>query len=140
MGFILPFALTFVAIPLETFVHSARQRAGRRSGRWRCAAPAFALRLLGNAAAALGELLVRLYDVVIFLPLWVRTPCVAGRRRVPRSGRSRPASGVSQVHRWPVPAPAMDARPSPRPSRGRGRGGRCHDAAIALPAGGRWPC
>jgi len=70
MGFILPFALTFVAIPLETFVHSVRHVLGAGLGvalRW----TAFALRLLGNMAAATAELLVRLYDLIVCLPLWI---------------------------------------------------------------------
>lgn len=32
---------------------------------------AFLLRLLGNIASYLGELMVNLYDVVIFPPLWI---------------------------------------------------------------------
>jgi hypothetical protein len=69
MGFILPFALTFVAIPLETFVHSGRNVLGAGLALF-LRALAFMLRLGGNAARALGELLVAVYDVVIFLPLW----------------------------------------------------------------------
>jgi len=70
MGFILPFALTFVAIPLESFINSFRTVAGKVavvSLRWL----AFLLRLIGNIATYLGELLVNLYDLVIFPPLWV---------------------------------------------------------------------
>jgi hypothetical protein len=69
MGFILPFALMFVAIPLETFVGSARNVLGAGLALTLRGA-AFGLRLAGNAAQAVGELLVNLYDVVIFLPLW----------------------------------------------------------------------
>ena len=78
MGFILPFALTFVAIPLETFVHSSRTVLGTGlalSLRW----TAFALRLFGSASQALGELLVDVYDVVIFLPLWIERRLQANR-------------------------------------------------------------
>ena len=70
MGFILPFALTFVAIPLETFVHSLRTVLGL------CAVGclrglATALRLLGAGCRYLGRFMVDVYDIVIFLPLWL---------------------------------------------------------------------
>jgi len=70
MGFILPFALTFVAIPLESFVSSSRTVMGKVAViflRWL----AFFLRLLGNITNHLGELLVNLYDLVIFPSLWM---------------------------------------------------------------------
>jgi hypothetical protein len=70
LGFVLPFALTFVAIPLESFVQSFRTVAGSVMAalmRW----IAFVLRLLGNISLHLGKLLVNLYDLLIFPPLWV---------------------------------------------------------------------
>ncbi|MDY6881835.1 MAG: hypothetical protein V2J25_10280 [Desulfatiglans sp.] len=70
MGFILPFALTFVAIPLESFINSSRTVIGVFLVgilRW----VAFLLRLAGNIAAYTGELLVNIYDLCIFPPLWV---------------------------------------------------------------------
>ena len=70
MGFILPFALTFVAIPLESFVHALRTVLGLLlAGSLR--ALAAVLRLVGDGCRYLGRLLVDLYDVVIFLPLWL---------------------------------------------------------------------
>ncbi len=70
MGFILPFALVFVAIPLETFVHSLRTVLGLLgSGALRGLA-AF-LRVLGNVFRYSGVLLVDLYDLIIFAPLWL---------------------------------------------------------------------
>ena len=70
MGFILPFALTFVAIPLESFISSSRTVMGFvLVGLLR--GTAFLLRLMGNIASYLGELLVNLYDVLIFPPLWI---------------------------------------------------------------------
>jgi hypothetical protein len=70
MGFILPFALTFVAIPLESFVHSSRTVMGVvMAGLLR--GLAFLLRLFGNIVRYLGEFLVNVYDLVIFPPLWV---------------------------------------------------------------------
>ena len=70
MGFILPFALAFVAIPLESFVHAFRTVVGGL-----CAALlnalAFALRLMGNVARYAGEFFVNLYDLMIFPSLWL---------------------------------------------------------------------
>lgn len=69
MGFILPFALTFVAIPLETFVHSLRTVVGLLAiGVLRTAS--LALRLFGNGFRYLGKLLTHLYDLPLFIPLW----------------------------------------------------------------------
>lgn len=68
LGFILPFALAFVAIPLEYFIYSARTVAG--------ALLVMAIRGLGllartiaSTAKQVGHTLIMLYDVVIFLPL-----------------------------------------------------------------------
>ncbi|UCF84828.1 MAG: hypothetical protein JSV50_04140 [Desulfobacteraceae bacterium] len=70
MGFILPFALTFVAIPLESFVNSSRTVMGYVFvGLLR--GTALLLRLIGNIAYYIGELMVNLYDVLIFPPLWI---------------------------------------------------------------------
>jgi len=70
MGFILPFALTFVAIPLESFVNASRTVGGVVAAmvlRW----IAFMFRLLGNTAKYASEFLVDVYDVLIFPPLWI---------------------------------------------------------------------
>ncbi len=69
MGFILPFALTFVAIPLETFVHSLRTVVGLIIiGLLRFIS--LTLRLCGNGCRHLGALLTHLYDLPLFIPLW----------------------------------------------------------------------
>ncbi len=70
MGFILPFALTFVAIPLESFVQSFRTVMGvflvlLLRG------IAFLLRLIGNIFLHAGQLLINIYDILIVPPLWV---------------------------------------------------------------------
>lgn len=72
MGFILPFALVFVAIPLETFVHSLRTVVGLLAiGVLR--AVSLLLRLVGNGCRRLGVLLTHLYDLPLFIPLWWAT-------------------------------------------------------------------
>ncbi|MDH4047113.1 MAG: hypothetical protein OEV63_03130, partial [Gammaproteobacteria bacterium] len=69
MGFILPFALTFVAIPLETFVHSLRTIFGLLAiGALRTIA--LMLRLLGSGSRYVCVLLAQLYDLPLFIPLW----------------------------------------------------------------------
>jgi len=70
MGFILPFALTFVAIPLETFVHSVRTVVGLMAiGFLRLVS--VVLRLVGNGFRYSGALVEHLYDLPIFIPLWL---------------------------------------------------------------------
>lgn len=69
MGFILPFALTFVAIPLETFVHSLRTVVGLVAiGMLRFLA--LSLRVLGSGFRHLGVIVTQLYDLPLFIPLW----------------------------------------------------------------------
>jgi hypothetical protein len=69
MGFILPFALTFVAIPLETFVHSLRTVVGLIAiGVLRFVSLVF--RLAGSGLRNLSVLLTHLYDLPLFIPLW----------------------------------------------------------------------
>jgi hypothetical protein len=80
MGFVLPFALTFVAIPLESFIHASRVVGGQLAvGLVRAAA--FSMTLSGFAADHAGKGLKNLYDVVIFLPLRVEEAVVASRAR-----------------------------------------------------------
>jgi hypothetical protein len=70
MGFILPFILTFVAIPLESFVESSRTILGLIAA-WMLRSLAFALRLIGNLGYYIGRLTINLYDLVIFPALWL---------------------------------------------------------------------
>ena len=87
MGFVLPFALTFVAIPLESFVHSLRTVLGVAAiGFLRGLAAV--LRIIGSGCGHLGRFLVDVYDVVIFLPLWVEQ-----QARGHANGAGKPARG-----------------------------------------------
>ena len=85
LGFILPFALAFIAIPLESLIHSARTVGGvALAAAVRCLA--FALRLLGNVVKHMSRVLVRLYDVAIVLPLIIEQVANGARRRaVPKA-------------------------------------------------------
>ncbi len=70
MGFILPFALVFVAIPLENFIHSLRTVLGFVAASF-LRGLAMTLRLLGNIFRYGGHMLVHVYDLLIFVPLWI---------------------------------------------------------------------
>ena len=90
MGFILPFALVFVAIPLETFVHSLRTVLGML-GAGILRALAVSLRLLGSVFHHMGIVLVDLYDMIVFLPLWLerRVKSVPSLRKEPEPVAAR---------------------------------------------------
>ena len=70
MGFILPFALTFVAIPLESFVQSSRTVVGDLVAAI-LRGLAFSLRLLADVANYAGEFFVNLYDLLAFPLIWI---------------------------------------------------------------------
>lgn len=91
MGFILPFALTFVAIPFETFVHSLRTVLGL-CGIAALRALALILRVLGNGFRHAGTLIERIYDLPIFLPLWIEARAAAAN-----ADRSRDAGTVQEA-------------------------------------------
>ncbi|TAK80633.1 MAG: hypothetical protein EPO20_27965 [Betaproteobacteria bacterium] len=70
LGFILPFALAFVAIPLESLIHSSRTVGGVLLAAL-VRATAFVLRFAGHVARHVSRVLIRLYDVAIVVPLLV---------------------------------------------------------------------
>jgi hypothetical protein len=70
LGFILPFALAFVAVPLESFINTARTVGGAALVILARAA-AVLLRTAGNAIRQLSKVLITLYDVLIVLPLLI---------------------------------------------------------------------
>ncbi len=79
LGFVLPFALTFVAIPLESFIHSARTVLGVFvAGVLRVVA--VILRLVGNISLYLGNVVISFYDLLIFPLLWLDEKIFSGRR------------------------------------------------------------
>ncbi len=75
MGFILPFILTFVAIPFESFVSSSRTVIGLLAS-WGLRFLAFVLRLVGNLGFYLGRMVVNIYDLIIFPALWLESAFV----------------------------------------------------------------
>jgi hypothetical protein len=94
MGFVLPFALVFVAIPLETFVHSLRTVVGL-VGTGLLQALALILRLLGNTCRHLGGLACRLYDLLLFVPLWIES-----RGRAPAEHGPTGAAARAKTELW----------------------------------------
>jgi hypothetical protein len=86
MGFTLPFALVFVAIPLETFVHSLRTVLGLLGiGALRLLH--LLLMLLGNLFVHAGAALVRIYDIPIFMPLWIEAMWLKGKAAEKQDGK-----------------------------------------------------
>jgi len=70
LGFILPFALALVAIPLESLGHSARIVLGELLVIF-LQGSSMALRTVGSGFRHAGQWLTHVYDVFIFLPLWI---------------------------------------------------------------------
>jgi hypothetical protein len=70
MGFILPFALAFVAIPLESFISASRTVLGVVAASL-LRFLAFILRLLGNIGFYVGRFVVNIYDLIIFPTIWL---------------------------------------------------------------------
>ena len=80
LGFILPFALAFVAIPLETFVNASRTVLGAGAA-WLLRMLAFLLRLLGNIGFYTGRFIVNIYDLAIFPTIWLEGIIIASREK-----------------------------------------------------------
>lgn len=91
MGFILPFALTFVAIPLESFVQSSRTVLGAL-GVALLRMMAMVLRLFGNIAHYSGTALAHVYDLLIFAPLWLEGMMRGRRESVGKVDKAEPST------------------------------------------------
>jgi len=89
LGFILPFALAFVAIPLESFMYSARTVGGAALVML-VRVLAFVLRVLGNLVRQLCRVLITLYDVTIVIPLLIERVVKAARSSGDEAAESRP--------------------------------------------------
>jgi hypothetical protein len=77
LGFILPFALAFIAIPLESLIHSARSVGGVLL-QAAVSTLALTLRVLANVARRMARVLVTLYDVLIVIPLLIERASKGG--------------------------------------------------------------
>jgi hypothetical protein len=90
LGFTLPFALAFVAIPLEYFVNAGRIVLGALFVQL-LRGSAFVLRLIANLVRESGKLLIGFYDILIFLPLAIERWVAQSR------GKRAPASNAGTV-------------------------------------------
>jgi hypothetical protein len=96
MGFILPFALVFVAIPLETFVHSLRTVLGL-IGIGFMRALSLILRVLGNGMRHVGTLAERIYDLPLFVPLWIESRVAANQASHEQARREQTTASIKEL-------------------------------------------
>jgi hypothetical protein len=79
MGFILPFALAFIAIPLESFIHSLRTVLGLFA-----IALLRTLHLILRSSASLitqvSKVVINAYDLVIMVPLSIERGLKKGKK------------------------------------------------------------
>ena len=87
LGFILPFALAFIAVPLESFIHTSRIVAGTVLVML-VQSLAFALRILSNMARQASRVLLHVFDLLIVLPLLVEHLVQSLRGETPVKSRS----------------------------------------------------
>lgn len=89
MGFILPFALAFIAIPLESFIHSLRTVLGMLTiGLLRSLR--VLVRMIAGLANHIGKVCISLYDLVIILPLSIE--------RLVNNKLNRDAPDITPIH------------------------------------------
>jgi len=94
LGFILPFALAFIAIPLESLIHSTRTVGGVVLTAL-VRTLALVLRVTGQAVRQASRVLIRLYDVAIVVPLLAERIVKSSRR----SGRRRAELDIDDAER-----------------------------------------
>jgi prefoldin subunit 5 len=95
LGFTLPFALAFVAIPLEYFITSGRTVLGGAVVLL-IRALAVLMRALGSAIRHLAKALCLFYDALIFLPLLIER-ALRGRQPVSVAAKPEPIHGPSPL-------------------------------------------
>jgi hypothetical protein len=91
MGFILPFALAFIAIPLESFIHSMRIVLGLL-GIGLLRITRVLVRMLGNLVNHLCKMMVSLFDLFIMIPVSLEQII---KRRVNDNSREQPDDSKS---------------------------------------------
>lgn len=84
LGFLLPLVMTFVAVPLERFVASTRTVLGMLTAFF-LRLLSVVLRLAGTGILRAGGIAVRLYDIIIFLPLWLEARFLRWRQQAAQS-------------------------------------------------------
>ena len=96
LGFTLPFALAFVAIPLETFINSGRTVLGACL-ELALQSLAFVMRFAANLAKETGRFMIMLYDVLIFAPLAIERWVVSYRDGTLRRNKLRPVPPLKRA-------------------------------------------
>jgi len=96
LGFTLPFALAFVAIPLEYFINSGRTVVGAGL-EMMLRGLAFVLRFAANLIRGAGKLAIMLYDVFIFVPLAIERWVVSYREGAARRNKLRPVPPLKRA-------------------------------------------
>jgi hypothetical protein len=96
LGFILPFALAFIAIPLESLIHSARTVGGVVLISL-VRALAVLLRVASQVVRQASRVAVRLYDVAIVVPLMAERFARQGRKSE-RRGRAAADFDAERTH------------------------------------------
>jgi hypothetical protein len=104
MGFVLPFALTFIAIPLESFIHSFRTVMGVIIVSV-LHFLAYTTRFLGSASLGLSKMFISIYDLIIFIPLWVEE-VLMGKRPQAAAVTNKPTITVKK----PVKRPKTETK------------------------------
>jgi len=97
MGFVLPFALTFVAIPLESFVHSSRTVLGVAAAAF-LRFLAFLCRFIGNISMNAGNFVINIYDLVVIVPLRIEQVLHSGRSSGGEDRAAKPALMKKSKH------------------------------------------
>lgn len=94
LGFILPFALAFVAIPLESFFHALRTLLGMVFY-FVLRTLAFGSRLLASLFFYSGRAIISLYDLCVFPLLWIegKLPERSSERKVSMPVENKEAQG-----------------------------------------------
>jgi hypothetical protein len=98
LGFLLPFALAFTAIPLESFSSAARSVLGGIAA-WLLRLLALGLRMAGNLAYYTGRLVVNLFDLTIFPAIWLEEIFLS---------KKRTSVDLQDVAKEPMTAQAME--------------------------------
>nr|WP_255771593.1 hypothetical protein [Microbulbifer guangxiensis] len=92
LALVLPMALVFSAVPLESFLNALRAVLGL-CGVLLLRVVSLTLRVMGAVVLRSGAVLVHLYDIVIFLPLWMEHKVIFRRRQVAESAAGGAESG-----------------------------------------------
>lgn len=122
MGFILPFALAFIAIPLESFIHALRTVLGLVLVAV-IRVLAIVSRLSGQLAAKTATVLTHAYDLLIMLPL--------GLERMVKSLRQQATDNTNSTDAVAAMIPDVEAEESAGRKSRRSKSND-HDAVLAV--------